>query len=90
MAIAQWTGQPRVKGGSESMQIALLTTSMFVWGTEMSECGSTLIAAQSLTPPSLREPLPPLPRSLEVETIFGVGGWAFEWFNHAASHWDDK
>ncbi|KAK3112840.1 hypothetical protein LTR53_010447 [Teratosphaeriaceae sp. CCFEE 6253] len=45
---AQWTGQSRIKGSSESVQMALLTASMiglqFAWGSEMTYASPYLLS----------------------------------------------
>ena len=42
----QWSGQPRIKGASESMRMFLLTFSMiglqFAWGTEVNSTCSPM------------------------------------------------
>ncbi|KAF2205805.1 sucrose transport protein-like protein [Delitschia confertaspora ATCC 74209] len=47
-AISQWTGSPSIKGSSESMRMAFLTTCLigiqFTWGTEMTYCTPYLLA----------------------------------------------
>lgn len=46
--MAQWSGQPSVKGSTEAMRMALLTFSMaglqFTWGIEMTYCTPYLLA----------------------------------------------
>ncbi|KAL3419030.1 General alpha-glucoside permease 2 [Phlyctema vagabunda] len=46
--MASWAGQPHIKGSSESMRMALLTTSLiglqFTWGIEMTYCTPYLLA----------------------------------------------
>ncbi|RDW85079.1 MFS general substrate transporter-36 [Coleophoma cylindrospora] len=46
--MASWAGQPHIKGSSESVRMALLTTSLiglqFTWGIEMTYCTPYLLA----------------------------------------------